>query len=91
MGTTTLGNWASSTGTWITMRGLKCPASVCDLINPPRLNGTMGIANAQRSLNYMRILTEFISQPQYKDVIPMFGIVNEAVVDTIGMDVIGSL
>ncbi|KAG8737386.1 hypothetical protein FRC10_008264 [Ceratobasidium sp. 414] len=54
------------------------------------LNGNMGIANAQRSLNYMRILTEFISQPQYKDVIPLFGIVNEAVVKTIGMDVIGS-
>ncbi|KAF8602790.1 glycoside hydrolase [Ceratobasidium sp. AG-I] len=54
------------------------------------LNGTMGIANAQRSLNYMRILTEFISQPQYRDVVPMFGIVNEAVVNTIGMDVIGS-
>ncbi|KAG8708506.1 hypothetical protein FRC09_001214 [Ceratobasidium sp. 395] len=54
------------------------------------LNGVMGIANAQRSLNYMRIFTEFISQPQYKDVIPLFGIVNEAVIKTIGMDVAGS-
>lgn len=51
----------------------------------------MGIANAQRSLNYIRIFTEFISQPQYRDVVPMFGIVNEAVVRTIGMDVVGSL
>ncbi|CAE6430525.1 unnamed protein product [Rhizoctonia solani] len=41
------------------------------------LNGTMGIANAQRSLNYIRIFTQFISQPQYKDVVPIFGIINE--------------
>lgn len=41
------------------------------------LNGVMGVANAQRLLHYIRIFTEFIAQPQYKDVIPMFGIVNE--------------
>jgi len=41
------------------------------------LQGPMGYANAQRSLDYIRILAEFISQPQYKDVVPMFGIVNE--------------
>lgn len=41
------------------------------------LNGVMGIANAQRALDYIRIITEFISQPEYKDVIPMFGIINE--------------
>jgi glucan 1,3-beta-glucosidase len=51
----------------------------------------MGIANAQRSLNIMRSITEFISQDQYKDVIVMFGVVNEAQVSTIGMDVITSL
>ena len=38
----------------------------------------MGMANAQRSMNYIRILTEFISQPEYRDVVPMFSIVNEA-------------
>ena len=41
------------------------------------LNGPMGIANAQRSLDYIRILAEFISQPQYKDVVAMFGVTNE--------------
>ncbi|THH20693.1 hypothetical protein EW146_g728 [Bondarzewia mesenterica] len=41
------------------------------------LNGTMGYANAQRSLDYIRILAEFISQPEYKDVVVMFGITNE--------------
>ncbi|CAE6464857.1 unnamed protein product [Rhizoctonia solani] len=47
------------------------------------LNGTMGIANAQRTLNYIRIFTQFISQPQYKDIVPIFGIVNETPTGTI--------
>jgi glucan 1,3-beta-glucosidase len=41
------------------------------------LYGQMGIANAQRTLNVIRTLTQFIMQDQYKDVIPMFGILNE--------------
>ena len=41
------------------------------------LNGPMGLANAQRSLDYIRIFAEFISQPQYRDVVTMFGIMNE--------------
>jgi glucan 1,3-beta-glucosidase len=41
------------------------------------LNGPMGYANAQRALDYIRIIAEFISQPQYKDVVAMFGILNE--------------
>ncbi|CAE6430534.1 unnamed protein product [Rhizoctonia solani] len=54
------------------------------------MHGTMGVANAQRSLNYIRIIAEFISQPQYRDVVCMFGVVNEAVIATIGQDVIQS-
>ncbi|KDQ20949.1 glycoside hydrolase family 5 protein [Botryobasidium botryosum FD-172 SS1] len=50
------------------------------------LNGLMGIANAQRTLDYIRILTEFISQPEYKDVVVYFGVVNEALVTTIGLE-----
>jgi glucan 1,3-beta-glucosidase len=46
----------------------------------------MGIANAQRLLNYIRIVTEFITQPEYQAVIPMFGIINEALLTTIGRD-----
>jgi len=53
--------------------------------------GLMGLANAQRSLSYIRILTEFISQPEYRDVVPLFGIVNEALVSDIGFDIIESL
>lgn len=41
------------------------------------MHGVMGIANAQRSLTYLRIFTQFISQPQYKDLVLIFGIVNE--------------
>ncbi|CAE6479170.1 unnamed protein product [Rhizoctonia solani] len=54
------------------------------------LSGTMGIANAQRTLNYLRIITQFISQPEYRDVVPMFGIINEALINTIGRDVLES-
>ncbi|KAF7441072.1 hypothetical protein PC9H_001421 [Pleurotus ostreatus] len=41
------------------------------------LNGPMGIANAERTLDVIRVMTQFISQPQYKDVVTMFGILNE--------------
>ena len=44
----------------------------------------MGMANAQRAMNYIRIITEFISQDEWKDVVVSFGIVNEALITTIG-------
>jgi len=44
------------------------------------------LANAQRSLDYIRILAEFISQPQYKDVVTYFGITNEPQGPTVGQD-----
>lgn len=50
------------------------------------LYGPMGIANAQRSLDYIRIIAEFISQPEYKDVVVMFGITNEPQGTEIGQD-----
>jgi len=50
----------------------------------------MGIANAERTLYYIRVLTEFISQPEYSNVVPIFGIINEALVGMIGMDQITS-
>ncbi|GAA5890080.1 hypothetical protein JCM5296_004763 [Sporobolomyces johnsonii] len=52
------------------------------------LNGVMGVANAQRTLNYIRTLTEFISQPEYKNVVPMFSVLNEPYAATIGVDVL---
>jgi glucan 1,3-beta-glucosidase len=55
------------------------------------LNGTMGIVNAQRSLNYIRTVAEFINQPQYKNVVPMFSVINEPAVDTIGNETMREL
>jgi hypothetical protein len=37
----------------------------------------MGLANAQRALDHIRVIAEFISQPQYSSVVTMFGITNE--------------
>ncbi|KAG2009614.1 exo-beta-1,3-glucanase, variant 4 [Coprinopsis cinerea AmutBmut pab1-1] len=54
------------------------------------MHGTMGIANAQRTLTYLRIFTQFVSQPQYKDVVPIVGIVNEILWDTIGEEAVQS-
>ncbi|KAG9033593.1 hypothetical protein FS837_002422, partial [Tulasnella sp. UAMH 9824] len=54
------------------------------------LYGPMGLANAQRTLDYIRIITEFISQPEYAPVVPMFGIMNEPLATTIGMDQMNS-
>ncbi|KAJ7075788.1 exo-beta-1,3-glucanase [Mycena belliarum] len=48
------------------------------------MNGVMGIANAQRTLTYLRILTEFASQDQYRDVVCVIGIVNEILWSAIG-------
>jgi glucan 1,3-beta-glucosidase len=55
------------------------------------LSGFMGVANAQRALTYIRTLTQFISQPEYKDLVPLFGIVNEALLDKVGVDAVSSL
>jgi hypothetical protein len=37
----------------------------------------MGYANAQHMLDHFRVIFRFISQPGYKDLIPMSVIVNE--------------
>ncbi|KAG8929654.1 hypothetical protein FRC01_003966 [Tulasnella sp. 417] len=50
------------------------------------LYGPMGLANAQRTIDYIRVITEFISQPEYAPVITMFSIINEPVVSSIGKD-----
>lgn len=44
----------------------------------------MGLANAQRSLSYIRSVAEFLSQPEYTAVAPIFLPVNEPYQSTIG-------
>lgn len=46
----------------------------------------MGYANAQRALSYIRTITEFISQKEYQNVVVGFGILNEPILDVIGID-----
>jgi glucan 1,3-beta-glucosidase len=48
------------------------------------LNGIMGWANYQRTRNYIRTLGEFISTPEYENVVGIFSILNEPRVDVIG-------
>jgi glucan 1,3-beta-glucosidase len=48
--------------------------------------GIMGIANAQRSLDYIRAIAEFISQPEYVNLVQIFSPVNEALLGDIGID-----
>ncbi|KAG7087419.1 hypothetical protein E1B28_013387 [Marasmius oreades] len=45
------------------------------------LRGTMGYANAQRTLDIIRVIAEFISQPEYRDVVTMFSPINEPTID----------
>ncbi|CAA7262821.1 unnamed protein product [Cyclocybe aegerita] len=54
------------------------------------MNGVMGIANAQRTLSYLRTITQFVSQPQYRDVVGIVGIVNEILWGTIGQQAVQS-
>jgi glucan 1,3-beta-glucosidase len=55
------------------------------------LHGPMGYANAQRTLDVIRVLAEFVSQPQYKDVVTMFGIMNEPLGDPMSLDALTRL
>ena len=55
------------------------------------LNGPMGVANAQRMTEYIRVLAQFISQPEYEGVVQGFSPVNEPLMGIIGRDVLYSL
>ncbi|KAH9925883.1 glycoside hydrolase [Epithele typhae] len=48
------------------------------------MKSVMGLANAERTLDYIRIITEFISQPEWRDVVPMFGMLNEPYLNKVG-------
>ncbi|WVR06874.1 hypothetical protein IAU60_003910 [Kwoniella sp. DSM 27419] len=54
------------------------------------MNGAMGLANAQRTLDYIRTLAQFISQDQYSSVVRMFGFINEPNANTVGKAGVGS-
>lgn len=55
------------------------------------LKGPMGYANAQRSLDLIRVVAEFASQSEYNSVIAMFGVMNEPRGPLIGQDALSAL
>jgi glucan 1,3-beta-glucosidase len=46
----------------------------------------MGYANAQRAMNYIRTIIEFISQEEHRNVVVGFGLVDEPLLDPIWMN-----
>ncbi|TIC14480.1 glycoside hydrolase [Wallemia mellicola] len=48
------------------------------------MSSPMGVVNAQRTLNYIRAITELISDDDYKDVVQMLSVINEPFGPTIG-------
>lgn len=52
--------------------------------------GVMGLVNGVRTLEYVRSLTEFVSQDQYKDVVTMLSLVNEVQASVVGFNAIAS-
>ncbi len=54
------------------------------------MNGVMGLANMQRSMNYIRTLTEFIMQPEWQNVVGIWGILNEPQASVVGQTQLGA-
>ena len=54
------------------------------------MQGVMGQANAQRMLDYVRTLAQFISQPEYAPVVQIFGFINEPNAGSVGKSQVGS-
>jgi len=52
------------------------------------LNGVMGVTNGQRAISYIQTLVQFISQPEYQNVVTMFHPVNEPYATTFGEQVL---
>ena len=79
-------NGYNHSGRWVAhhLEACNCSRSKCRLSPVNLLNGNMGIANAERTLYYIRVLTEFVSQPEYQNLIPIFGIINEPLIGLIG-------
>ncbi|BGP20829.1 hypothetical protein JCM10213_008136 [Rhodosporidiobolus nylandii] len=54
------------------------------------LHGEMGMANAQRALDYIAAVAEFLSRPEVAPVVPMYSVLNEPMLETIGPDALRS-
>ncbi|GAA5878108.1 hypothetical protein JCM1840_002243, partial [Sporobolomyces johnsonii] len=54
------------------------------------LHGTMGLANAQRALDYIGAVAEFVTREGVKEVVPMFSVLNEPMLSIIGTEALRS-
>ncbi|KAG0275444.1 hypothetical protein BGZ95_008776 [Linnemannia exigua] len=54
------------------------------------INGTDGVANAERTLPYLQQLATFFSSPDYAHVAPIMGLLNEPAAHLIGVDPVKS-
>ncbi|SPC62052.1 related to EXG1 - exo-beta-1,3-glucanase (I/II), major isoform [Ustilago sp. UG-2017b] len=54
------------------------------------LQGLMGKANGERTINYIRQITQFISQPEIRPVVPMLSVINEPYAISIGQPALQS-
>ncbi|KAJ1026272.1 hypothetical protein NDA16_002359 [Ustilago loliicola] len=54
------------------------------------LQGLMGKANGERTMDYIRQITQFISQPEIRPVVPMFSVINEPYAISIGQPALQS-
>ncbi|KAF9946030.1 hypothetical protein BGZ72_000751 [Mortierella alpina] len=50
------------------------------------INGTNGVANAQRTLSYLQQMSTFFASPDYAHVNPIVGLLNEPIANLIGSD-----
>ena len=51
----------------------------------------MGLSNAQRALYHIRVLAEFVSQPEWTNVVPMLSILEAPRDEAIGYETMRSL
>ncbi|SNX87453.1 related to EXG1 - exo-beta-1,3-glucanase (I/II), major isoform [Melanopsichium pennsylvanicum] len=54
------------------------------------LQGLMGKANGERTMDYIRQITQFISQPEIGNVVPMLSVINEPYAISIGQPALQS-
>lgn len=89
--------WARKYGLRILLDVHALPGSQNGWNHSGRGNGTInfmvgagGLANAQRSLNYLRTFAQWVSQDGIKDVVPMLSLVNEVQSSVNGEGILGS-
>ncbi|GAA5970276.1 hypothetical protein JCM11641_001645 [Rhodosporidiobolus odoratus] len=54
------------------------------------LHGTMGFANAQRALDYIATVAEFLTMEEVAPIVPMYSLLNEPMLAVIGPDALRS-